>query len=340
MAFRFSKLFLSGPPPLIGVDIGAAGIRIIELSSAGKECRVEHHALEPLNAGVVRDGSIIDFDRLVDSLRRALKNSASRTRTAALALPSGSVITKVITLPAGLSEDELEMQVEAEASQSLPFAMDEISLDFGVINTGNPVADSVEVMLVAARKEKINERLALAEAAGIKPVVMDIESHAARAAMNRLILRDHSRALQPVGLFQIGTEVSNLSMLHGNVLVYEREQVFGSLKLTQDLVRFPESGKALFDAFNDAAAMELGRALQLFFTSTPHGGISHVYVAVSDLQLPGLADVVAKKLGLPVSLADPFSGMRCAAGVNEKFLAADAASSLVACGLAMRSEAR
>ncbi len=340
MAFRFGRLFLCGPPPLIGVDIGTAAIRIIELSCTGKDWRVEHQAHEPLPAGAMRDGSIIDFDQVADSLRRAWKASASRTRTVALALPSGSVITKVITLPAGLSEYELEMQVEAEASQSLPFAIDEISLDFGVISAVNDKADSVEVMLVAARKEKIDERLALAEAAGLKPIVMDIEVHAARAAIDRLIVRDHEKALQPVGLFQIGTEASNLSVLHGNVLVYEREQVFGSHKLAQDLLRSPESGKALFDTFNDAAAQELGRALQLFFTSTPHGSISHVYLSVSDVNPPGLVAVVAKKLGLSVSLAEPFSGMKNAAGINAKLLAADAASCLVACGLAMRSSTR
>ena len=351
MAFHFNRLFGSRQAPLLGIDIAAGGIRVIELAQAGKRVRVEHYAIEALPNGALRDDSIVQFEQVADALRRALKKSGSRTRNAALALPSGSVISKTLLLPVHLTETEIDLQVEVEASQNLPFALDEISLDYGVLGPSANSPDSNEILLVAARKDKINERLALAEAAGIKPLVMDIDSHAARAAMVSLIARDASGAQadkqadaqdlpQAVALFQIGADASNLTVMQGQRMLYEREQAFGSHKLEQDLARASGSTQPLFDSFNDASAQELSRALQLFFSSTAHGSIAHIYLAGSSVHTPGLLEVLAQRLATVVTLADPFSTMQLAPHINAPQLKIDAPSCLVACGLAMRSFAQ
>lgn len=343
MAFHFSRLFGSRQTPLLGIDIAAGGIRVIELAQAGKRLRVERYAKEVLPHGALRDDSIVQFDQVSEALRRALKKSGSRTRTAALALPSGSVISKTLILPAHLSETEIDLQVEVEASENLPFALDEISLDYGVLGPAANTPDSNELLLVAARKDKINERLALAEAAGIKPLVMDIDSHAARAAMASLIARDAEAAkagAKKIALFQIGTDTSNLTVMQGQNMLYEREQAFGSHKLEQDLARASGPAQQIADNFNDAAAQELSRALQLFFSSTGHGSIAHVYLAGSSVHTSGLLEVLAQRLSTSVTLADPFSGMQLAPHINEAQFLFDAPSCLVACGLAMRSFAQ
>lgn len=343
MAFHFNRLFGSRQASLLGIDITAGGIRVIELAQAGKRVRVEHYALEVLPNGALRDDSIMQFDQVADALRQALKKSGSRTRNAVLALPSGSVISKILILPAHLTETEIDMQVEVEASQNLPFALDEISLDYGVLGPSTNTPDSNEILLVAARKDKINERLALAEAAGIKPMVMDIDSHAARSAMASLIAHDASGAqmeAQAVALFQIGTDTSNLTVMQGRSMLFEREQAFGSHKLEQDLARASASPQPIFENFNEACAQELARALQLFFSSTAHGSIAHVYLAGSSVHTPGLVEVLAQRLSTVVSLADPFSNMQLAPHINAAQLKLDAPSCLVACGLAMRSFAQ
>ncbi len=348
MAFHFSRLLGSRQAPLLGIDIAAGGIRVIELSQAGKRVRVEHYAMEALPHGALRDDSIVQFDQVAEALRRALKKCGSRTRAAALALPSGSVISKTLILPAHLTETEIDLQVEVEAGQSLPFALDEISLDYGVLGPAANTPDSNELLLVAARKDKINERLALAEAAGIKTLVMDIDSHAARAAMASLIARDAGEthmgdaptATQAVALFQIGTDASNLTVMQGQRMLYEREQTFGSHKLEQDLARASGSTQLILESFNDAAAQELSRALQLFFSSTAHTSIAHVYLAGSSVHTPGLLAMLAQRLSTVVSLADPFSSMQLAPHISAPQLKTDAPSCLVACGLAMRSFAQ
>ena len=339
MALQLGRLFRSAPASLLGIDIGVASIRIIELAPLGKDLRIERYAREPLSQGALRDGSIIEFGQVADGLRRALKKSGSRLRQAALAMPSGAVITKAFNLPDHLSEDEWEMQIEAEVGQSLPFSRDEISLDFGVIGPSRTAPGSIDFSLVAARKEKIDERLALAEAAGIKAMVMDVESYAALAAIARVIERERPDGSQPVALFQIGSETSSLSVLLQDTLLYEREQSFGSYKLEQDIARAAGNAGAvggLVQAFHENAAHELARALQLFFASTSYDRIEHIYVAAGGFPVQGMPATLALRVAASVSLADPFSGMDISPVINQTMIAADAAACLVATGLAMR----
>jgi len=156
----------------------------LELVREGKSFRVTHYAREPVPSGALRDGSFSQMDLLTESLRRALKRSGTRLRTAAMALPSGAVIKKILTLPASKYDEEMEIQVETEASQTLPFSLDEISLDFVTVGPSVAHEDHVDVMLVAARKERIDERLALADAVGLRPLVIDVESQ---------VMSDHCR---------------------------------------------------------------------------------------------------------------------------------------------------
>jgi len=340
VAFHFGDLLGRGQPALLGIDIGAAAIRLVELGRAGSRLRVEHYAMERLPPEALRDGTVLQFDQVADALRRALKHSGTRTRCAAFALPHGAVITKTLTVPDDLSPHDLETQVEIEASQSLPFALDEISLDFGILGPAENTPHTIQILLAAARKEKIEERLALAEAAGIRPVAMDIESHAARFALARCMAEEGERVQRHVALFQVGPEVSSLSVLDGATLLYEREQAFGAQKLEHDLALVPASAplpptlQAALVAFAESAAQELTRALQLFFTSTSHTSIDHVYLAANGPIALALLDMVAKRGLPPVSLADCFHGMARSSLPAQQHI--DASGCLVACGLALR----
>ena len=130
MSFLPFKFPWSRRAPLIGLDIDAAGVRLIELSGARGKLRVEHFAFEPFNQGVVREGVVQQFDQVCEALHIAIVKSASPTQQVALALPASSVISKVVTLPDLLSEDDIEAEIETEASQNLPFPLSEMGLDF------------------------------------------------------------------------------------------------------------------------------------------------------------------------------------------------------------------
>lgn len=361
---NLGSLFGKSSPPLAGLDIGTSGLRLVELADAGKGVlRLERHAFEALPRGAVVDGNIENFDQVAEAVRRIWKKSGTRARHVALGMPPGAVITKKIILPAGMGEDQLEVQVESEASQYIPFALDEVSLDFDVVGPSANSPDDMDVMLAAARREKVEDRVAIAEAAGLVATVMDVESYAARAALERAIgsaaleraKADAAKASDKiVALFQIGATMTYVSFMVNGETVYEREQAFGGNTLTQDIVRsyglayeeaearkrsgdLPENFRAdLLAPFMENAALEVTRAIQFFYTSTPYTRIDQIWLAGGNAMLPGLAELVGGRTRIPTAPVAPFEGMLLAPGVREQQLRQEGPACLVACGLALR----
>lgn len=353
---NLGSLFGQANPPLAGVDISTSGVRLVELADAGKgELLLSRYAFEPLPRGAVVDGNIDNIETVAEAVRRLWKKSGSKAKHVALGMPPAAVITKKIILPAGMSEDQLEVQVESEASQYIPFALDEVSLDFDVIGAAPNAPDDVEVMLAAARREKVEDRVAIIEAAGLTATVMDVESYAARAALERIVdTLPQAGKDKIVALFQIGSQATHISMLLDGETIYEREQPFGGNQLTQDIVRaygmafeeaenrkrsgdLPENYQAdLLGPFLENAALEVTRAIQFFYTSTPYTRIDQLYLAGGCAQLPGLLDIIANRTRIASAMVSPFAGMQLGPEVREAQLRQEAPAYLVACGLALR----
>jgi type IV pilus assembly protein PilM len=343
-------------PALIGLDISSSSVKLVELSQTKSgEFVVERFASEPFEKGWIADGQIEKFDEVADAVRRVVSRSGSKTRDAALAMPQSAVITKKIMLPAGLREEELELQVEAEANQYIPFSLDEVSLDFCVIGPSPTSVGDVEVLIAASRKDRVQDRQGLAEAAGLRPVVLDIESHASRMAMGRLIAalpNEGKDAL--VALFEIGADTTSLKVLRDDELLYDRDQSFGGSQLTQLISRqygfsfeeaeqkklaneLPEDYEvSVLNPFVDSLSQEIGRALQYFFTSTPHHKVHYVMLAGGTATLPGLKERVTDLTGFACMVVNPFENMALGPAVRESKLRREAPSYLTACGLAMR----
>jgi type IV pilus assembly protein PilM len=347
-------------PPMIGLDISSSSVKLVELEqSVGGEYVVERFASESFEKGWITDGQIEKFDEVAEAVRKVVAKSGSRTKQVVMAMPQSAVITKKIMLPAGLREEELEVQVESEANQYIPFSLDEVSLDFCVIGPSATSVGDVEVLIAASRKNLVEDRQGLAEAAGLKPVVLDIESHASRLAMSRLIAalpNEGKDAL--VALFEIGADTTSLKVLRDDEMLYDRDQAFGGSQLTQLISRqygfsfeeaeqkklagdMPEDYEpSILVPFVDSLSQEIGRALQYFFTSTPHHKVHYVMLAGGTASLPGLKDRVTELTGFASMVVNPFEDMKLGSAVRESKLRREAPSYLTACGLAMRRFAK
>ena len=245
--------------------------------------------------------------------------------------------------------------MESEANQYIPFSLDEVSLDFCVIGPSATSVGDVEVLIAASRKDRVQDRQGLAEAAGLKPVVLDIESHASRLAMSRVVSalpNEGKDAL--VALFEIGADTTSLKVLRDDEMLYDRDQAFGGSQLTQLISRqygfsfeeaeakklagdLPEDYEAsILVPFVDSLSQEIGRALQYFFTSTPHHKVHYVMLSGGTATLPGLKDRVTELTGFASMVVNPFDNMRLGSSVREARMRREAASYLTACGLAMR----
>ncbi len=341
---------------MLGLDISSSSVKLVELGrdKAGNLV-LERCAIELLDRGWVTDGNIEKFDEVAEAIRRLIKKSGAKTKNVAMALPPSAVITKKIVLPGGLSDQELEIQVEVEANQYIPFPLDEVSLDFCVVGPSATSVGDVEVLIAASRKEKVQDIQGLAEAAGLKPVIVDVESYASRLAANRLIehLPDHG-AGAIVALFEVGALNTSMQVIRNDEVLYDRDQAFGGAQLTQLIVRqygfsmeeaeskkrsgeLPEDYEtSVLRPFVESMVHEIGRALQFFFTSTPHNKVDDIMLAGGSAALPGLTAAVSEHTSFPCSLVDPFEGMDIGSDVRLKKMTREAPSYLTSCGLALR----
>jgi type IV pilus assembly protein PilM len=356
VGFDISAVLNPKARPLLGLDISSSAVKLVELSANGKEgYRVERYAIEVLPKDAVSDGNIANLEAVVDVVKRAWKRLGTSTRNVAMALPTSAVITKKIVVQSGLREEDLEVQVESEANQYIPFSIDEVNLDYQVLGPSPSSPDEDEVLIAASKKERVEDRVAVADAAGLKVVVIDVESFATLSAFE-LIERQLPDAgkNQVVALIDVGATVMNLTVMRNGVQVYAREQAFGGAQLTLDISRhygmsledaeaakrvgnLPEGYEVeLLNPFMENLALEVSRALQFFFTSTQFNKVDHVVLAGGCAVIPGIDEVVATRTQFNTLVANPFANMLLSDRVRARNLLADSSSLMVACGLALR----
>ncbi|HLE68023.1 MAG TPA: pilus assembly protein PilM [Burkholderiales bacterium] len=350
-------IFKPKTPPLFGLDISSSSVKMLEIVEAGKKggYQVERHAIEPLPKDAVVDGNINNLEAVADAVKRGHKKLATRTKHVAMAVPSGAVITKKIVVSAALREEDLEVQVQSEANQYIPFALEEVNLDFQVIGPSAARAEDQEVLIAATRKEKVEDRVAVAESAGLKAIVMDVESYAQMAALGLVVKQlPNAGRDQNIAVVDVGANVMNVTVLRNEQSVYTREQAFGGNQLTHDIVsRYGMSPEEAENAkrsgglpddfetevlrpFMDNLSMEVQRALQFFFTSTSYNQVDHILLAGGSAVIPGLDEVVYTRTHVPAVVANPFAAMQTSPRIQLKRLMQDAPSLIVACGLALR----
>lgn len=317
---------------------------------------LEYCATEALAEGVIINGNIEKPDELATSLRSLIKQSGARSKNVALALPSSAVITKKLTIVADLPELEMEDQVEMEAKQYIPFPLEDVCLDFYEIGPSADTPGSVEVLIAAARRERVEDLQDLIDSAGLKPVVIDVSAYATCLAMGRVIeLQAKATPGTLSVLFIIGTTQTTMQVLRGQDLVYERQQAVGGGQLTQKISNYyglslaeAESKKCegslahdyearILIPYMDGLVQELGRALQFFFNSTQYNKVNQVFLAGGSALLPGLALAVASHVQVPCSVVNPFEGMAVGQKLERSRVLQGAPAYLGACGLALRS---
>lgn len=343
-------------PPLIGVDISSSSVKLVELSQSanGAGYIVERYAIEALPKDAVSDGNINNLDALAETLQRAWKRLGTKIKNVSVALPAAAVITKKILLPAGMRDEDLEYQVESEANQYIPFALDEVNLDFQVLGAAGS-GDEVEVLLAASRKANVEDRVAAVQAACLHAVVVDVEPYAAETAFTQISAQLPDGAVDKcVALIDIGATVMNVNVLRNGQSIYTRDQQVGGDQLTQQIETMfgmsaeqaevakrngglPDNYESdVLSPFRENLVMEIARALQFFFTSSQYNEIDYIVLAGGCAVLPGLDDAVATRTQVSTMVANPFALMTLSSRIKPRQLQADAPALIIACGLAMR----
>ena len=300
------RLYRKPNKGLIGVDISSTTVKILELSVKNGRYWVESYGLSPLLDGSVVEKSILNPEAVADALERAVNIANPQSQNVASAVPTSMVINKVIEMDADMSDEEREVQIRMDAEQYIPFPLDEVSLDFEVLNDKLATPNRVNVLLVATRSENIESRIEVLEIAGLTPKIADVESYAVERAFE--VFSDTlPMGVNLVGILDIGHTMTTLSVMQNGKIIYTREQVFGGKQLTQDVqnrygLSYEEAGRAKKDRtlpddfetevlmpFLEAVVQQAARSLQFFFSSSQFNEIDHILLAGGNANIPGLA---------------------------------------------------
>jgi len=344
--------------PVLGIDVSEAAVKLLELSHRGSNYQVESYAVEQLAPNSVAEKTINDVDAVGDAIARVVQKSGTKTKDAAICVAGSSVITKVINMPAGLSDDDMEGQIQIEAEQHIPFPLDQVAIDFEVQNQPGEEEGDVSVLLAAARSEIVDNCIAALELGGLNAKIVDIEAFTIENTIE-WISQNFPRGVSTdaIAVADIGSRSMTLSVLEDLKVVYSRDESFGGHQLTEEIQRrygmsFEEAAIAkktgplpedyeseVLDPFKENLISEISRALEFFYSSSQTADIDILVVAGGCASIPNLADLIEPRLEIKTIIANPFSKMNISPKVNKKALANDTPALMIACGLAMRGGA-
>jgi type IV pilus assembly protein PilM len=347
--------FLKKSAPILGVDISATAIKLLELSRSGARYRVESYAVEPLPQNSVVDKNITDIQAVGEAIGRAVKKAGPSSRNAAAAVAGSAGSTKIISMPANLSDADLANQIQVEADQYIPFPLEDVAMDFEVIGPSSD-PDRVDVLLAASRSDNVDARRGAIELGGLKAKVIDVEAFSLENTIALLAREQLGGGEESViALADVGSSVTTFSVFEKLKIIYSREQQFGGAQLTEEIQRryglsFEEAGLAkkqgglpenyvpeVLEPFKDNMAQQISRAQQFFFSSSQIANIDHLFLAGGCASIEGIAELIQSKIGVPTSVANPFANMSVSSRVPTHTLTNDAPALMVACGLALRS---
>lgn len=341
--------------PVLGLDISSTSVKLLELSRSGDRYRVETYAVRPLPPNAVVEKNINDPDAVAEVVRALVKQSKTKLKQVAVSVAGSAVITKVIEMQGGLTDDDLESRIYIEADQYIPFDTDEVSIDFEVLGESPEDPEMVEVLLAACRTENVETRVSTLQTAGLEEKIVDVEAYAMERAFELIMEQLEEQENQVVAVLDVGATMTTLSVLVDGKTVYTREQLFGGRQLTEEIQRryglsAEEAGLAkkqgglpddydseVLEPFKEAVIQQVTRSLQFFFSASEYNDVDYIVLAGGVASMEGLANLIEEKLGTQTLVANPFASMSVASRVNAAALANDAPSLMVATGLAMRS---
>ena len=356
MKNKLLKLFGLSSDPIIGIDVGSSAIKLLYIVKAGNQYCVEKYAVEPLTPGVVIEKTIKDPAALVQALKKLMEKQDLAGLVACISVPNSQAITRIIQLSAELSEKDIATEIDLEADRYIPYAIDEVNLDFVVMGKSAKSEELIDVLLTVSKSENVDSRVKLLEEANLTTEIVEIDSFAMERAFALLAAQLPNHGVnQIVAVVDIGATLTMLNIFHNKRSIYTREQSFGGQHLIneistryglthEDAVQAIKYGNLpddyiveVLQPFKETVAKQVNRACQFFFSSGEHHEIHALFLTGGTSNIPGLAELVSAEVGVKTAIANPFANMLVSSQINEHMLMEDALGLMTCCGLALRN---
>jgi type IV pilus assembly protein PilM len=344
------------PKPVVGLDIGSSTVKAVELRPSGRSYKVVAFGSEPVPSDTIVDGAIIDAGAVADAIRRLLDGRKIKTRDVVASLSGNSVIVKKINLPV-MTEAELAESIYWEAEQYIPFDIQDVNLDYQILSSA-PSAESrggMEVLLVAAKKEKINDYTEVIRQAGRQPVVVDVDAFAVQNAYEANYEPDGDSV---VALLNAGASGININIVSGDQSLFTRDISMGGNAYTEavqkelslpfdDAERLkkgesvagagPDDVHPILRAVTENLLLEIQKTFDFFKATAAADRIDRILVSGGTSKVEGFGEMLADRFGTAVERFDPFRKIQIdGRKFGYEHLADVAPVSAVAVGLALR----
>jgi type IV pilus assembly protein PilM len=309
---------------VLGLDIGSSSIKVLELAETKTGYQLVNFGIEYLPHETIVDSTIMNAPAVVNAIRKLIAEyNIKSPRDVATSVSGHSVIIRKITLPL-MTEEEIEGNIQWEAEQYIPFDINEVNIDYQRLVMEADDQESQDVLLVAVKKEMVNDYTGVIAEAGMNPVIMDVDAF---AAQNMYEVNYEVERGKVITLVNIGASVININIVHNGNSVFTRDMSIGGNHYTEELqkqlsVSYDEAeqiklGKQqaeqdiqpILDGISNSIALEIQRSLDFFTATSNFGHISKVYLAGGAAKTSGLQGTIENQVGIPVEMVNPFNNI-------------------------------
>jgi len=338
----------------VGLDIGASSVKAVQLKQDRAGYQLVRLGIAALHPETIVDGVIMDSGTVISAIQQIFTENQIKTKDVAVAVSGHSVIVKKIKV-AKMKPEELEEAISFEAEQYVPYAIEDVNLDFQVLETTNPDANEMDVLLVAVKKDIINDYLSIISTAGLNAVVVDVDAFALQNAFEIASEVDRD---QVVGLVNLGAAVMNINILRDRISEFTRDSALGGNRYTESIQKMLglsyeqaeglklggqvdgrtfEDARAAIDMVNTELAGEIRRSFDFFRSSSPSDTIHRVILSGGSARLPGLVEFLSENLEIPCEVANPLRNVKAdPKQFDPEYLQVIAPQLAVSVGLALR----
>ncbi len=316
-------MILGKKKDVIGLDIGSSSVKLVELSKAKDGFKLQNLGISPLPPEAIVDGALMDSVTIIDAIRNLISTTRTKKKDVATSVSGHSVIVKKIALPF-MTVAELEESIQWEAERYIPFDINDVNIDFQIIGSSPDNPDLMDVVLVAAKKDIINDYVSVIMESGLNPVIIDIASFALEnmLAINYEIDKDDT-----VAIVNVGASITNISILKNNISGFTRDIFKGGNQITEEIQRqlhidYEEAERikigskveaasqpaiqSVLKAASESLAIEIGNSLDFFQSTTTYEKVAKLYLSGGGSKIRDFDIILQQQIGIPVEVANPF----------------------------------
>lgn len=308
---------------VIGLDVGSSSIKLVELGETKNGYKLQNLGILPLPPEAIVDGALMDSVTIIDTIRELINNTKTKTKDVVASVSGHSVIVKKISLPV-MSETELEESIQWEAERYIPFDINDVNIDFQIFGSSSENPEVMDVVLVAAKKDIINDYVSVITEAGLNPVVIDVDAFAIENMLevNYEIERDEA-----VAIANVGASITNINILKNSMTAFTRDIFKGGNQITEEIQRqlhidYEEAEKIKLGSkidvtsqpiiqnvlreASESLAMEIGNSIEFFQSTTTYEKINKLYLSGGGAKIKDFDIILQQQIGIPVEIVNPF----------------------------------